>query len=657
VPLQAGGSHQVSGSPRARAQQQQQGHGHGWPQPGANHTQQWLQQVSEQDSEDYEDYEDQDVLAGWARSAGVPAFGAPMQYGGGMMQQQYGGGMMQQQYGGGMLQQQYSGGMLMPQLQTFPGAALAPSQPVYYQPMAPPPPGVRVLHRADLRQQLQQQQQQQQHEPALYELQGAPRGGQRHAAGPAPPGPYMMQPQHMGHPQQQQQHMQHVYPPGLFPGYGPAPLMQAYPGGQMAPPPHPAAPYRPRRAPAHQYLQQQHAGLAAPAAPAAAAGGSRDFQCGLCSVTCNSATTLQQHFASRRHLQNAAHSAVSPVLALAEQLHQLPRPGHQPASTYVGPNADVRSYCTQVRAPPSPPRLPAPHQPIAHPARTCCSAPPLKDGFAARASSVHTRLPCATQEPSAPCLLASTAAHPRPLLIHPQVITNEVNQAVAELLLRMKALQDRAIARNPIKGSSHRWYVCGLREVRKHIKLGKARMVVLAPNIEEVGLGWAGPWLGWAAAARVFPHGPDFGPGALQRSPRCLQPARPPSCPGGCLVRAQRSTAALRPGIARLQVESAGGLDDHVAAIVSSSAEGKVPVVFALSRKKLGDVYGTRKRMSAIAVLELNGVRELVEQVTALADEGHAMWGQQQAQCTGSVSEAAVGAGGEGGQGGGPERD
>jgi selenocysteine insertion sequence-binding protein 2 len=79
-------------------------------------------------------------------------------------------------------------------------------------------------------------------------------------------------------------------------------------------------------------------------------------------------------------------------------------------------------------------------------------------------------------------------------------------------------------------------------------------------------------------------------------------------------------------------VESAGGLDDHVAAIISSSRDGGVPVVFALSRKKLGDVYGTRKRMSAIAVLELNGVRELVEQIAALAQEGHGMWQEQQEQ-------------------------
>jgi hypothetical protein len=33
-----------------------------------------------------------------------------------------------------------------------------------------------------------------------------------------------------------------------------------------------------------------------------------------------------------------------------------------------------------------------------------------------------------------------------------------------------------------------------------------------------------------------------------------------------------------------------------------------VPVVFALTRKKLGEVYGFRKRMSAIALLEVGGL-------------------------------------------------
>lgn len=37
--------------------------------------------------------------------------------------------------------------------------------------------------------------------------------------------------------------------------------------------------------------------------------------------------------------------------------------------------------------------------------------------------------------------------------------------------------------------------------------------------------------------------------------------------------------------------------------------------VFALTRKKMGEIYGARKRVSAVALLELNGVDDLVGQV------------------------------------------
>ena len=37
-----------------------------------------------------------------------------------------------------------------------------------------------------------------------------------------------------------------------------------------------------------------------------------------------------------------------------------------------------------------------------------------------------------------------------------------------------------------IQASAHRWFVCGLREVRKVLRLGKARVVIAAPNIEGV---------------------------------------------------------------------------------------------------------------------------------------------------------------------------
>ena len=46
-------------------------------------------------------------------------------------------------------------------------------------------------------------------------------------------------------------------------------------------------------------------------------------------------------------------------------------------------------------------------------------------------------------------------------------------------------------------------------------------------------------------------------------------------------------------------------MDDQVAEILAASEAAGAPVVFALSRKRLGEVWGYRKRMSAVALLEV----------------------------------------------------
>jgi selenocysteine insertion sequence-binding protein 2 len=121
-----------------------------------------------------------------------------------------------------------------------------------------------------------------------------------------------------------------------------------------------------------------------------------------------------------------------------------------------------------------------------------------------------------------------------------------------------------------------RWYVCGLREVRKAIKSGKARAVLLAPNIE--------------------------------------------------------------------QIEAEGALNDSVDDIIASCGAAAVPVVFALSRKKMGEVYGFRKRMSAIALLEVGGVQEVFEQVLSLAADGRRRWAECHPEQAAADAAAAVAA-------------
>lgn len=50
--------------------------------------------------------------------------------------------------------------------------------------------------------------------------------------------------------------------------------------------------------------------------------------------------------------------------------------------------------------------------------------------------------------------------------------------------------------------------------------------------------------------------------------------------------------------------------------------EHGIPIVFALSRKKLGQVFGCRKKMSAIAILDCSGADELFAQMMALMEQG-----------------------------------
>lgn len=119
-----------------------------------------------------------------------------------------------------------------------------------------------------------------------------------------------------------------------------------------------------------------------------------------------------------------------------------------------------------------------------------------------------------------------------------------------------------------------RFYVCGLREVHKAIKAGKAVAVLLAPNIE--------------------------------------------------------------------QNEAEGGLNDSVADIVKACAAADIPVVFALSRKKMGEIYGFRKRMSAIALLDVSAVQEMMARMLQLAVEGRRQWAANNPQKLAAAAAAAV---------------
>ena len=66
------------------------------------------------------------------------------------------------------------------------------------------------------------------------------------------------------------------------------------------------------------------------------------------------------------------------------------------------------------------------------------------------------------------------------------MVTDEVNRAAEALLLDLVRFQDRAYLKDPIKARSKRRYVCGLREVYKHLEVGKLKCVIVPPNLDHI---------------------------------------------------------------------------------------------------------------------------------------------------------------------------
>ncbi len=67
-----------------------------------------------------------------------------------------------------------------------------------------------------------------------------------------------------------------------------------------------------------------------------------------------------------------------------------------------------------------------------------------------------------------------------------QVITPEVNAATAALITRLLELQARTRAIDPLKAKARQRLVFGLREVAKAVRAKRARLLLVAPNVEAV---------------------------------------------------------------------------------------------------------------------------------------------------------------------------
>ena len=67
-----------------------------------------------------------------------------------------------------------------------------------------------------------------------------------------------------------------------------------------------------------------------------------------------------------------------------------------------------------------------------------------------------------------------------------QVLVKEIDTNCTNLLQTLVKFQDRLYHKDPIKAKTKRRLVLGLREVAKHLKLRRVKLVIISPNLEKI---------------------------------------------------------------------------------------------------------------------------------------------------------------------------
>lgn len=67
-----------------------------------------------------------------------------------------------------------------------------------------------------------------------------------------------------------------------------------------------------------------------------------------------------------------------------------------------------------------------------------------------------------------------------------QVLDKEIDANCTSLLQTLVKFQDRLYHKDPIKAKTKRRLVLGLREVTKHLKLRRVKLVIISPNLEKI---------------------------------------------------------------------------------------------------------------------------------------------------------------------------
>jgi ribosomal protein L7Ae-like RNA K-turn-binding protein len=171
-----------------------------------------------------------------------------------------------------------------------------------------------------------------------------------------------------------------------------------------------------------------------------------------------------------------------------------------------------------------------------------------------------------------------------------QLPTPELDALVVEMLSNLFRFQERLRLTSPAKAKAKRRLVMGIREVLRGLRAGNVKMVIAAPNIDTAAV------TGATAAADAVTTSGDT---AAATDVAALD---------GSAVAAAAVT----------DVVHTNPLDDTVAEILAAAAEREVPVVFALSKRRLGRALQKQIKVSIVGIYSFEGAFDERKKIDAL---------------------------------------
>jgi selenocysteine insertion sequence-binding protein 2 len=137
------------------------------------------------------------------------------------------------------------------------------------------------------------------------------------------------------------------------------------------------------------------------------------------------------------------------------------------------------------------------------------------------------------------------------------LVTDKINASVENLMMDLMRFQDRVHKNEPLKFKAKRRYICGLREVKKHLTLKRLKCVIVPPNLQRI--------------------------------------------------------------------QSQGGIDDIVHSIIEQCKEQGVPVVFALTRRRLAFLLKKKYNIGCVGLFSIAGAEDkykrLMDQVKGATEQ------------------------------------